>query len=97
MINGSIIPNTFSDHSGYMITYKNEYMEQPEAKKRPKNTWKFNNSLLQDKEFLERVEQKINYFYVYKNEIDALEAWEKTKRSIKDRHQWSTAILEKAR
>ena len=36
VITGSIKPNTFSDHSGYMIKYKNEYMEQPEATKTQK-------------------------------------------------------------
>jgi len=75
-----IIPNIFSDHSALSLSI---ISEEKEVKRGP-GFWKFNNSLLTDKDYTELISQKIPEFASkYREVTDKGLLWEMIKMDIR--------------
>ena len=71
-----IIPNIFSDHSAISLSI---ISEEKEVKRGP-GFWKFNNSLLTDKDYTEMISQKVPEFASkYREVTDKGLLWEMIK------------------
>ena len=75
-----IVPNIFSDHSGLQLCMN---IEEKETKRGP-GSWKFNNSLLSDKEYIELITRSIPTFVSkYEDLVDKGLFWEMIKIEIR--------------
>ena len=78
--NCQIVPNIFSDYSGLQLCIN---LEEKETKRGP-GYWKFNNSLLTDKEYIELITKSVPKFVSkYEDLADKGLFWEMIKMEIR--------------
>ena len=79
-----IIPNTFSDHDGYMISYMPRHRPVIQRKTGGTKSCRLNNQLLDDKRFKDKVEIILDQFEDECFDLDPTQAWDKTKKKVRN-------------